>query len=137
MAVRHADQVPAEAVTAGTATTRQVLIGPEEGPHFALRRFTMQPGGGMPRHTNTAPFHVVVWDARDPDGMAQGPTSAGPFPASEREVEVTLRPPLTLMGWIQGLPTELASGVVVEAYPYLKSWGWADFLRAAPDPHHD
>jgi quercetin dioxygenase-like cupin family protein len=36
---------------AGEGTTRQVLIGPEEGPNFALRRFIMQPGGGMPLHT--------------------------------------------------------------------------------------
>lgn len=60
MPVRHADQVPAEPVTAGTATTRQVLIGPDEGPHFALRRFTMQPGGGMPRHTNTVEHEQYV-----------------------------------------------------------------------------
>jgi quercetin dioxygenase-like cupin family protein len=39
-------------VKAGTGTVRQILIGPDEGPHFALRRFIMQPGGGMPRHTN-------------------------------------------------------------------------------------
>jgi protocatechuate 3,4-dioxygenase beta subunit len=86
----------------------------------------------LPRHANRSPFHVVVWGARDQDGVVQGPTSAGPFPASEREVEVTLRPPLTLMGWLQGLPQGLAGGVVVEAYPYLESWGGADFLRAAP-----
>ena len=64
MAVRHADQVPTEPVTAGTATTRQVLIGPEEGPHFALRRFTMMPGGGMPRHTNTVEHEQYVLRGR-------------------------------------------------------------------------
>jgi quercetin dioxygenase-like cupin family protein len=64
MAVRQADQVPAEPVTAGTATTRQVLIGPDEGPHFALRRFIMQPGGGMPRHTNTVEHEQYVLRGR-------------------------------------------------------------------------
>ena len=53
MAVRHARDVPKEPVKAGTGTTRQVLIGPDEGPHFAMRRFIMEPGGGMPPHTNT------------------------------------------------------------------------------------
>src|SRR4026209_2167135 len=53
MSVKHANDVLAEPVKAGQGTTRQVLIGPDEGPNFALRRFIMQPGGGMPRHTNT------------------------------------------------------------------------------------
>ena len=53
MAVRKAGEVPLEVVTGGTATARQVLIGEELSPHFAIRRFVMEPGGGMPLHTNT------------------------------------------------------------------------------------
>jgi quercetin dioxygenase-like cupin family protein len=60
MSVRRADSLPAEEVKAGTGTTRQVLIGPEQGPNFALRRFIMQPGGGMPRHTNTVEHEQYV-----------------------------------------------------------------------------
>lgn len=60
MPVRPADSLPAEEVKAGTGTTRQVLIGPGEGPNFALRRFTMEPGGGMPRHTNTVEHEQYV-----------------------------------------------------------------------------
>jgi quercetin dioxygenase-like cupin family protein len=60
MSVRHVDAVPAEPVKAGTGTTRQVLIGPDEGPNFALRRFIMEPGGGMPRHTNTVEHEQYV-----------------------------------------------------------------------------
>lgn len=60
MSVKRADAVPAEVVKAGTGTTRQVLIGPDEGPNFALRRFIMQPGGGMPRHTNTVEHEQYV-----------------------------------------------------------------------------
>jgi quercetin dioxygenase-like cupin family protein len=52
--------VPAEAVRAGKDTRYQVLIGPEEGPHFALRRFIMQPGGGMPPHTNAVEHEQFV-----------------------------------------------------------------------------
>jgi quercetin dioxygenase-like cupin family protein len=58
--VRHADNLPAEEVKAGTGTTRQVLIGPDEGPNFAMRRFIMEPGGGMPMHTNAVEHEQYV-----------------------------------------------------------------------------
>ncbi len=64
MSVKHVESVPLEPVGAGSGTERQVLIGPEEGPHFALRRFVMQPGGGMPRHTNTVEHEQYVLRGR-------------------------------------------------------------------------
>ena len=57
---KHADDVPAEPVRAGSGTVRQVLIGPDEGPNFAMRRFIMEPGGGMPKHTNTVEHEQYV-----------------------------------------------------------------------------
>lgn len=60
MAIRHANDVAADPVKDGTKTTRQVLIGPNEGPNFALRRFIMEPGGGMPKHTNTVEHEQYV-----------------------------------------------------------------------------
>jgi len=60
MSVRNIDTLPAEDVQAGTATKRQVLIGPDEGPNFAMRRFIMQPGGGMPLHTNEVEHEQYV-----------------------------------------------------------------------------
>lgn len=60
MPVRHADSLPAEPVAAGKDTKRQVLIGPDEGPNFALRRFIMEPGGGMPLHTNEVEHEQYV-----------------------------------------------------------------------------
>jgi quercetin dioxygenase-like cupin family protein len=60
MSVRTAAGVPADEVKDGTGTVRQVLIGPDEGPHFAMRRFIMQPGGGMPRHTNKVEHEQYV-----------------------------------------------------------------------------
>ena len=69
MSVKHAAQVPEEPVAAGKGTTRQVLIGPEEAPHFALRRFIMQPGGGMPRHTNTVEHEQYVLCGRAKIGI--------------------------------------------------------------------
>ena len=60
MSVRHVDAMPAEEVKAGTGTTRQVLIGDDQGPNFAMRRFIMEPGGGMPMHTNTVEHEQYV-----------------------------------------------------------------------------
>jgi quercetin dioxygenase-like cupin family protein len=60
MTVRHTDSVPTETVSAGTGTTRQVLIGPDQAPNFALRRFVIQPGGSMPKHTNSVEHEQYV-----------------------------------------------------------------------------
>ena len=60
MPVRHADDVEARMVAGARETTLQVLISAQEGPHFALRKFAMQKGGGMPRHTNTVEHEQYV-----------------------------------------------------------------------------
>ena len=60
MSVRHVSEIPEEPVAAGKKTARQVLIGPDEGPNFAMRRFIMQPGGGMPAHTNAVEHEQYV-----------------------------------------------------------------------------
>ena len=71
MSVRSATTVKAEPVVAGTKTTRQVLIGPTEGPNFAMRRFIMEPGGGMPRHTNTVEHEQYVLRGRATIGIGE------------------------------------------------------------------
>ncbi len=60
MTVRHSDDVPREPIGAGRGAERQVLIGPDEGPNFAMRRFIMAPGGGIPLHTNTVEHEQYV-----------------------------------------------------------------------------
>ncbi len=60
MSVKHANDVEAKAVAAGKDATIQVLISAQEGPNFALRRFRMQEGGGMPLHTNTVEHEQYV-----------------------------------------------------------------------------
>lgn len=60
MPVKHVNDVPAQVVKAGDMTTMQVLISSQEGPNFALRRFVMEPGGGMPNHTNTVEHEQYV-----------------------------------------------------------------------------
>ncbi len=63
--VRRSAAVESREVTTGTATRVQVLIGPDDGaPHFAMRRFAMREGGGMPRHTNTVEHEQYVLRGR-------------------------------------------------------------------------
>ena len=64
MSVRNVDDVTLEPVPAGTDTRHQVLIGPGESPNFALRRFVMKAGGGMPLHTNTVEHEQYVLRGR-------------------------------------------------------------------------
>ncbi len=63
--VRRADDVPANRVELGTATTTQVLLGADDAaPHFAMRRFRMEDGGGMPLHTNQVEHEQYVLRGR-------------------------------------------------------------------------
>jgi quercetin dioxygenase-like cupin family protein len=71
MPVKHASDVKASDVAAGQDTTIQVLISSEEGPNFALRRFTMQKGGGMPHHTNTLEHEQYVLRGRARVGIGE------------------------------------------------------------------
>lgn len=69
MPVKRAESVAAEDVKAGRGTRRQVLIGPGEAPNFAMRRFIMEPGGGMPAHTNAVEHEQYVLRGRAKIGI--------------------------------------------------------------------
>lgn len=52
-------------VAAGIATQTQVLLGENDGaPNFAMRRFVMGAGGGMPFHTNAVEHEQYVLRGR-------------------------------------------------------------------------
>ncbi len=52
-------------VARGTATEMQLLVGPQDGgSHFAMRRFIMGEGGGMPLHTNSVEHEQYVLAGR-------------------------------------------------------------------------
>jgi quercetin dioxygenase-like cupin family protein len=77
--VKHADDVPQREVAAGTATRTQVLLGPEDGATgFAMRRFLMGPGGGMPRHTNSVEHEQYVLRGRARVGIGGVVHEVGP-----------------------------------------------------------
>lgn len=64
MSVKHVRDVPDEPVGAGKGASRRVLIGAEEGPSFQMRRFRIEAGGHMPRHTNTVEHQQYVLAGR-------------------------------------------------------------------------
>ena len=71
MSVKHTTDVEAKNVVAGKDTTIQVLISSQEGPNFALRKFSMQKGGGMPRHTNTVEHEQYVLRGQEKIGIGE------------------------------------------------------------------
>ena len=64
MPARPSDSFPSEAIPTGTSIRRQVLISADEAPHFAMRKFIMGPGGGMPLHTNTVEHEQYILRGR-------------------------------------------------------------------------
>jgi quercetin dioxygenase-like cupin family protein len=77
--VKHADDVERQQVAAGTATETQVLFGSGDGvPNFAMRRFIMGEGGGMPRHTNAVEHEQFVLRGRARVGIGGKVHEVGP-----------------------------------------------------------
>jgi quercetin dioxygenase-like cupin family protein len=60
MSVKHHQDIDETIVPHGEKVTKQVLISSDEGPNFAMRCFTIQPGGGMPNHTNQVEHEQYV-----------------------------------------------------------------------------
>lgn len=76
---RPADSVERHAVAAGIATDSQVLLGPADGTaNFAMRRFTMGSGGGMPRHANAVEHEQYVLHGRARVGIGDQVHYVGP-----------------------------------------------------------
>lgn len=69
MPMKHAGSVPRETVNVGKGAYRQVLVGPDEAPNFALRRFIIDPEGGIPAHTNTVEHEQYVLSGRAKIGI--------------------------------------------------------------------
>ena len=70
MSVKQTRDVEVVDVPSGIKTSKQVLISTQEAPNFALRRFIMEPGGGMPRHTNTVEHEQYVLTGKARIGIA-------------------------------------------------------------------
>ncbi len=70
MSVKHSSEVQPVDIPNGEGVTRKMLISPEEGPNFAMRCFTIQPGGSMPNHTNLVEHEQYVVNGRARIGIA-------------------------------------------------------------------
>jgi quercetin dioxygenase-like cupin family protein len=76
--IRTADSSPAAPVERARGATMQVLLGPDEGvENFVTRRFTITPGGRVPRHRHDSIEHEQV--------VLEGAMVVG---LEDREVEV-------------------------------------------------
>ncbi len=69
--VHGARDLPLEPVAAGKGTTRQVLTRRGDGAGFHMRRFVMEPGGGMPRHRNEVEHQQYVLRGRATVGIGE------------------------------------------------------------------
>jgi quercetin dioxygenase-like cupin family protein len=52
--------IPGTVVPAGVGTSMQMLLSPEITPNFAMRCFTIAPGGSMPNHTNSVEHEQYI-----------------------------------------------------------------------------
>lgn len=63
--VKRAETVAWNSIPVGRDAASQVLLGPNDGmPNFAMRRFRMEEGGGMPLHTNEVEHEQYVLTGR-------------------------------------------------------------------------
>ena len=69
MFIKSLNSIPIEKVNAAKNAFRQILIGSDEAPNFAMRRFIMEPGGAMPNHTNTVEHEQLVLNGRATIGI--------------------------------------------------------------------
>lgn len=60
MFVKNLDQFEKEKINQGENTFKQVLIGSDVAPNFAMRRFIIEPGGFMPLHSNSVEHEQIV-----------------------------------------------------------------------------
>ena len=59
--IKRSDDVDYESVGAAPGMQRGVLVGPaEDAPNFAMRRFVLEPGASVPRHTNEVEHEQYV-----------------------------------------------------------------------------
>ena len=59
--IKRAESIEYEPVDAADGLSKGVLVGPEDGaPNFAMRRFTVDAGAEVPKHTNAVEHEQYV-----------------------------------------------------------------------------
>lgn len=64
MIKKNIDEFEKEKVSSGKNTFKQVLIGKDVAPNFAMRRFIIEPGGEMPYHKNSVEHEQLVLNGK-------------------------------------------------------------------------
>jgi quercetin dioxygenase-like cupin family protein len=111
--VKHSSGVERRKIAAGTATEMQLLLGPADGaPHFAMRRFIMGPGGGMPRHTNSVEHQQWVLRGRARIGLGDEVHEVGPedvlyIPAGMPHYYEVIEAPFEFLCMVPDAPDEI------------------------------
>lgn len=73
--LRRADDVDYETQSAADGLQKGVLLGPDQGaPNFHLRRFTLEAGATVPRHTNAVEHEQYVLEGEYVVGLQEGGT---------------------------------------------------------------
>jgi len=61
--LKRADSIERHTVEAGDGLSKRVLVGPDDGaPNLAIRRFELEPGASVPKHTNEVEHEQYVLD---------------------------------------------------------------------------
>ncbi|MDD2522841.1 MAG: cupin domain-containing protein [Anaerolineaceae bacterium] len=64
MSVKHSNDIPSEPLPVGEGASKAVLISDQEAPNFAMRKFTIRPGGSMPLHINLVEHEQYVLNGK-------------------------------------------------------------------------
>ena len=78
--IRRRNEIEYEAVGAADGMEKGVLIADEHGaPNFAIRRFELEPGAEVPKHTNEVEHEQYVLEGEYTVGIGEEeyPVSAG------------------------------------------------------------
>ncbi|MFQ3284408.1 MAG: quercetin dioxygenase-like cupin family protein [Natronomonas sp.] len=63
--IKRAASIEQHAVDAGEGLSKSVLVGPDDGaPNLAIRRFELEPGGSVPKHTNEVEHEQYVLEGQ-------------------------------------------------------------------------
>ena len=111
--VKSAERIERMQVAAGSATETQVLLDAADGaPNFAMRRFIMGEGGGMPRHTNRVEHEQFVLKGRARVGIGDRVFEVGPedvlyIPAETPHFYEVLEAPFEFLCVVPNLPDRI------------------------------
>ncbi|MCU4741133.1 cupin domain-containing protein [Natronoglomus mannanivorans] len=86
--VRRSDEIEFEAVDAADGLSKGVLIGDDhDAPNFALRKFTLEAGSEVPKHTNEVEHVQYVLEGEYVVGIGSGPGGDGTGDGDEKQGE--------------------------------------------------